>query len=150
MTARRSLLRFATVLLLPILLAACATTGKSLPEMQSSLTPPPSGYGRIFIYRTAVVGMALQPSIKVNDTVVGSAVPRGFFYVDRPAGEYRISSSTEVTRTLSLVLSSGQVRYVRMGISFGFFAGHVYPELVDESEGMADLANCHYVSDSTS
>jgi Protein of unknown function (DUF2846) len=147
MSPRRNLVRFATLLLLPVLLAACAVSGQSLPELQSSLKPVPPGFGRIFIYRTTAAGMAVQPSIKVNEDPVGSAVPHGFFYVDRPAGDYRISSTTEVTRTLSVALAPGQTRYVRMGISFGFFVGHVYPELVDDSEALNDLASCHYVGD---
>jgi hypothetical protein len=150
MTPRRLLLRFVTILALPVWLAACATSGKTLPELASSLPPIPTGQGRIFIYRTAVAGMAVQPSAKVNEEVVGTAVPRGFTYVDRPAGEYSVSTTTEVTRSLSLQLEPAQVRYVRLGISFGFVVGHVYPELVDEEQGQKDLANCHYVSGSKS
>jgi hypothetical protein len=105
--------------------------------------PPAEGQGRIFIYRTIVLGAAVQPSVKVNDAVVGSAVPKGFFYVDRPAGNYTISTETEVERTLSLTLAPGQVRYVRLSISIGFFVGHVYPELVDDAEAKEDIAGCH-------
>ncbi len=89
--------------------------------------------------------MAVQPDVKVNDVVVGSAVPRGFIYLDRPAGNYTISTATEVTRTLSLTLAPGQVRYVRLNIGIGFFVGHVYPELVEDLEGIADIADCHLV-----
>lgn len=145
MTPRRLLLRLAATLALPAMLAACATSGQTMTEMQSSMPPVPQGDGRIFIYRTAVVGMAVQPSVRVNDQVVGSAVPHGFTYVDRPAGDYKITTETEVTRTLSLTLAPGQVRYVRLGISMGFMVGHVYPELVEDSEGQSDLTNCHYV-----
>ena len=27
----------------------------------------------------------------------------------------------------------------------GFFVGHVYPELVDDTEGKSDIASCHLV-----
>ncbi len=89
--------------------------------------------------------MAVQPSVKVNDVVVGSAVPHGFMYIDRPAGDYTISTTTEVTRTLSLTLAPSQVRYVRLAIGIGFFVGHVYPELVDNTEGADDIADCHLI-----
>ena len=135
--------RMLIVLLAAALLAGCATSGMTYAELQPKLTPPAEGQGRIFIYRTAVIGAAVQPAVKLNDTIVGAAVPLRFFYVDRPAGDYTITTQTEVARTLSLTLAPGQVRYVRLGISMGFFIGHVYPELVDDAEGRSGIATCH-------
>lgn len=137
------LVRWLMVLFAAAMLAGCATSGATYTELQPKLMPPAEGQGRIYIYRTIVLGAAVQPSVKVNGTVVGSAVPQGFVYVDRPAGNYTISTETEVERTLSLTLAPGQVRYVRLNISIGFFVGHVYPELVDDAEGKADIAGCH-------
>jgi hypothetical protein len=136
---------FLTLLFATILLAGCATSGATYTELQPKLEPPAAGQGRIFIYRNAVFGMAVQPSVRLNEVVVGSAVPHGFTYLDRPAGDYTISITTEVTRTLSLTLAPGQVRYVKLGIGIGFFVGHVYPELVDSTEGANDIADCHLV-----
>jgi hypothetical protein len=113
--------------------------------MQSSLPALTSDNGRIFVYRSTVLGAAIQPSVKINGDVVGSAVPQGFFYVDRPPGDYEITTITEVTRTLSLHLDAGQTRYVRLGISMGFFVGHVYPELVDDAVGAAEIQELHYI-----
>ncbi len=137
--------RLLLAILTVALLAGCATSGPTYSDLQSKLAAPAAGQGRIFIFRTNPLGMAVQPDVKVNDVVVGSAVPRGFIYLDRPAGNYTISTATEVTRTLSLTLAPGQVRYVRLNIGIGFFVGHVYPELVKDSEGIADIADCHLV-----
>lgn len=138
-----AVLRLLLPLVMAALLAGCATSGTTYTDLQKTLAPPAEGQGRIYIYRTIVLGAAVQPSIRVNDAVVGTAEPRGFVYVDRPAGNYTISTETEVNRSLSLTLAPGQVRYVRLGISMGFFVGHVYPELVDDAEGKADIASCH-------
>jgi hypothetical protein len=127
-------------------LAGCATSGATYTELQAKLAPPPADEGRIFIYRTIILGAAVQPSVKVNGVVVGSAVPHGFMYVDRPAGDYIISTETEVNRTLSLTLAPGQVRYVRLNIGMGFFVGHVWPELVSDQEGIGDIGECHLIS----
>jgi Protein of unknown function (DUF2846) len=135
--------RMLLTLLAVALLAGCATSGATYADLQPKLTPPAEGQGRIFIYRTIVLGAAVQPSVKLNNVVVGSAVPLGFIYLDRPAGDYTISTQTEVERTLSLTLAPGQVRYVRLNISMGFFVGHVYPELVDDAEAKVDIAGCH-------
>jgi len=140
-----ALTRLLFTLLAVALLAGCATSGATYTELQAKLPSPAAGDGRIFIYRTIILGAAVQPSVKVNGTVVGSAVPHGFMYVDRPAGDYTISTETEVNRTLSLTLAPGQVRYVRLNIGMGFLVGHVWPELVTDQEGIDDIGNCHLI-----
>jgi|SRR5579864_6080993 len=127
-----------------LLLAACAS-GPQFSQIESGLTAPASDRGRIFVYRTAVFGAAIQPSVKVNGETVGTAAPQGVFYIDRPPGTYKISTTTEVTRSVSLTLEAGEMRYVRLGVSLGFLVGHVYPELVDASVGSSEIKDCHFM-----
>lgn len=133
----------ATLCLAVLCLVGCAS-GPRYSEINSTFAEPSAGNGRIFFYRPSTFGAAIQPSVKVNDEVVGSAVPHGFFYVDRPAGSYKISASTEVERNLSLTLDAGQIRYVQLTISMGFVAGHVSPELVENAKGEKDIRALHY------
>jgi Protein of unknown function (DUF2846) len=79
--------------------------------------------GRIYFYRTALIGAAVQPDVKLNGEVVGKAVPNGFFYADRPAGNYQVATETEVERKLTFTLERGQVRYARLNISMGSSSG---------------------------
>jgi len=65
-----------------VLLAACATSGPKFSEMTASMSPAKPDIGRIYFYRTTVLGAAVQPSVRLNGEVVGKAVPNGFFYVD--------------------------------------------------------------------
>lgn len=139
---RAALRAFATILATSILFG-CAT-GPKFSEVSSSIRDPASDNGRIYIYRTAVFGAAVQPEVRLNGEMVGKAVPKGFFYVDRKPGDYKIATSTEVERHLSLKLDRGQTRYVRLNISMGFFVGHVYPELVENSVGMQEIQQCSY------
>lgn len=81
--------------------------------------------------------------------MVGKAVPNGFFYADRPAGNYQVATETEVERKLTFTLDAGQVRYVRLNISMGFFVGHVYGELVDDEKGKAEIAGTRYIGPAT-
>ena len=97
---------------------------------------------RIYFYRTAVLGAAVQPSVKLNGEKIGTAKPKGFFYVDRDPGNYEVETTTEVKRRLSLTLDKGVARYVRLNIAMGFFAGHVYPELVEDATGEKEIAKC--------
>jgi len=125
------------------LFAGCAS-GPEYTAAAKSIPPLSPDQGRIYIYRTTVLGAALQPTIKINDQAVGDSKAEGFLYVDEPPGEYKIVTSTEVTRTLSLTLEKGQTRYVRCNVSMGFFVGHVYPELVDNAIGEKEIMSCKY------
>jgi hypothetical protein len=127
-----------------LLLGACASSGPKYSEAKPDAATPAVGDGRIYIYRTVGMGLAVQPDVKINGEVVGQATPDGYFYVDRKPGNYEITTTTEVERKLSLTLERDQTRYVRLNISFGFFVGHVYPELVDNDVGMRELQDRRY------
>ena len=140
----RMSIAFVTVLIV-VLLNGCAT-GPKYSEVAATLGAPAADEGRIYIYRIAVLGAAVQPDVKFDGVVVGQAVPGGFFYVDKPPGQYRIETSTEVDRHLSLTLDAGQVRYVRLNIGIGFFVGHVYPELVEPTVGQEEIQKTSYTA----
>lgn len=136
--------RFALVLLLCAWAAGCATGGPKYGEMAPTLAKLDPGLGRVYLYRTTPLGMALQPEIKVNGQVVGISQAGGFLWVDRQPGAYEVTTTTEVERKCSFTLEAGQVRFVRFGVSMGFFVGHVYGELVDEAEGAKEIQECVY------
>jgi hypothetical protein len=125
------------------LISGCAT-GPKYNEVKASIPPLSQESGRIYFYRTAVLGAAVQPAVKLNGQEIGTAKPKGFFYVDRAPGDYQVETSTEVKRRLSLTLDKGQARYVRLDISMGFFVGHVYPELVENEAGEKEISECSY------
>lgn len=128
------------------LLTGCAS-GPSYDEYASSIPSIPSESGRIYVYRIATFGAAIQPGVKVNDVVAGKAVPKGFFYVDKPAGSYEISASTEVERALTLNLEAGEEKYVRLEVKVGLFAGHIKPVLVDSAIGKEEIMKTKYIGE---
>jgi len=86
-----------------------------------------------------------HPNLTVlNGENVGEAQAQGFFFVDRPAGNYEVLTSTEVNRKVSFVLEKGQTRYIRFDVSMGFFVGHVFGVLVDEEKGREEVKSCKY------
>jgi hypothetical protein len=100
-------------------LAGCAS-GKSYQEMASSIAPAPRTQGRIYFVRPAdYVGAAIQPDIRLNDEVVGKSIPGGFFYVDRPPGDYKVSMFTEVENSVNFRLSAGETKYIEAHPSVG-------------------------------
>ena len=142
-------IRSVAVVLVSMLLCACATSGPKFREMAAAMPAAKTDMGRIYFYRTTALGAAVQPDVRLNGEVVGKAVPNGFFYADRAAGNYQVSTETEVERKLTFTLDSGQVRYVRLNISMGFFVGHVYGELVDEAKGREEIADMRYTGTAT-
>lgn len=126
------------------LLASCAT-GQKFTQLNPTITPANPEYGRIFFYRPSSFGAAIRPDVKLNDERVGEAISWGFFFVDRPAGNYQVVTSTEVDRKVSFVLEKAQTRFVRFAVSFGFFVGHVYGELVDPDTAWAEIVDCNYI-----
>lgn len=100
---------------------------------------------RLYIYRTSVLGAAIQPEIRVDDVVVGKAVAQGFIFTDVKPGDHQVRCSTEVKRSLSLTTKPGQTRYVRLDVSMGFLVGHISPKLVDEVTALEELTKCKYL-----
>jgi hypothetical protein len=90
----------------------------------------------------------VQPDILLNGNAIGESLPAGFFYVDKDAGNYSVSTSTEVERTLEFVLDAGETKYVRTYVTMGVMVGHVIPELVstdDATKAMKELSfACYY------
>ena len=107
------------------------------------------GRRRTFAVSTALLGAAVQPEVRLNGEKVGKAVPNGFFYVDRPAGNYQVVTETEVEKKLTFTLDAGQARYVRLNISMGFWVGRVYGELIDEAEAKSEIASTRYIGAAT-
>jgi hypothetical protein len=132
-----------------LMLTGCATSGPKFSEMSATMAAAKLDTGRIYFYRTALIGAAVQPEVRLNGEKVGKAVPNGFFYVDRPAGNYQVVTETEVEKKLTFTLDAGQVRYVRLNISMGFWVGHVYGELMDEGEAKSEIASTRYIGSAT-
>jgi hypothetical protein len=139
---QRSLYFF--IIISVVLFVSCAS-GVPFTELNPSPNAELPNTGRIFFYRvTGAGGAAIQPDILLNGEKIGTSIPQGFFYLDKPAGEYTVITSTEVKRKVSFVLDEGQTRYIRFKISIGFFVGHVYGELVDPEEAKKEIIQCKY------
>lgn len=142
----KNLAHLFVVVIVASLLGACAS-GTPYDEYASTMQSVSADSGRIYIYRTSALGAAIQPAIRLNGEVVGKAVPKGFFFLDRPSGAYEISASTEAKRSLSTTLDAGEEKYVRLEIKMGLLAGHVKPVLVDRSVGEEEIKKTKYVGE---
>lgn len=128
------------------LLAGCATGGARYAEVNVAAPKLAPDRGRIYFYRTSILGLAIQPDIKLNGESVGSAQPGGFFFVDRPRGNYTASAATEVESKLAFPLAAGETKYVRTSITPGIIVGHMNFELVSKSDAEGELASLNQVA----
>jgi hypothetical protein len=137
--------RLLAILALALLVGCGAPVGTSYTEMSVSLPPVKAGESRVFFYTPALrFGGDVQPEIRVNGTLVGFAVPSGFFYVDRPAGRYETTGKTAADGRLELPLAAGETRYVRATARSAFSVNAVHLLLVPATEGQADMAGLVY------
>lgn len=134
----KNLVKAALSVMTLLVLAGCAS-GPGFKEVSSGFPSLAPENGRIFFYRIAAMGAAVQPDVMLNSKKVGNAVPMGFFFVDSAPGDYEVTTSTEVKKTLTFHLDAGQTRYVRLNISMGFMVGHVYPELMEDTIGAKEI-----------
>ncbi|PZU88142.1 MAG: hypothetical protein DI527_17590 [Chelatococcus sp.] len=126
-------------------LGACAS-GREFADVASSIPKLNPQNGRIYFYRNNdLPGWAIQPEIHLNDEVVGKSQPGGFFYVDKPEGNYRVSTTTEVTNTVSFHLAKNETKYVKTGVGLGIVVGRIKPEIVYPEQGRSDLTDMKYI-----
>jgi hypothetical protein len=105
-----------------------------------------AGMGRIYFYREdGLLGMAIQPTIMIDGVSAGGrSKPGDYFYVDRPAGAYKISTETEKEESTDISVVAGQAIYVKFEVSMGFLAGHVSPSVVDQQTAEKEIADCDW------
>jgi len=125
-------------------MAGCAT-GPQYKEVAAAIPTLSADQGRVYFIRAgSFAGAALQPEIKLNGQVVGHSQPGGFFFVDEPAGNYTVSITTEVEKTVSFALTGGETKYVRTSVSMGILVGHVAPMLEDATEASDEVKDLKY------
>ncbi len=114
--------------------------------LHASEPPLAAGQGRIYFYREGgLMGAAIQPTIMIDGISAGGrAKPGDYFYVDRPAGTYEISTETEKKEAITLTLAADQSMYVRMDIKMGLFVGHVQPSIIDAQQAVGEISNCDF------
>jgi hypothetical protein len=137
--------RLVPLVLLALLLPACAS-GPKYTEVMSTLPSPTPTQGRIYFYRPSALGAAVQPDIKLNGQKIGTAKPHGFYFVDRDPGDCVVSAATETEKRLTFTLEPRQERYVRLKIQIGVLVGRIVPELVDKAEAEEELKGLSFIA----
>jgi uncharacterized protein (DUF2141 family) len=142
---KRTFLKLAGMAAIAILLVGCAASGAKYQDMATSMPNLKAGQGRIYFFRSSsIVGAAIQPEIRLNGQVVGHSKPGGFFYVDRPAGNYAATAATETEKSASFSLQAGETKYLRTSPSLGVLVGRIVVELESPDKAKAELPSLSY------
>ncbi len=125
-------------------LIGCAS-GPEYQMIAARIPTVPEAQGRIYFYRSSSpFGAAVQPDIRLNGEVVGQSIPGGFFFVDRPPGNYEANCTTETKQGLTFTLAAGETRYIATVITMGAFVGRVQPVLQDAEPAMQVISKLSY------
>ena len=147
---RRTWLKILGAVFVVAAISGCAS-GVKHQEMAASMPTLKAGQGRVYFFRSSsMFGAAIQPEIRLNNQVVGISKPGGFFYVDRPAGHYSASTTTETEKLASFVLQAGETKYLRTSPSLGLLVGRIVIELETPEKARAELADLSYTGDTPS
>jgi hypothetical protein len=139
------------MLCLMVTLAAGCARGVRYHEMASSFPPLKETDGRIFFYRTSsALGVVAQPSIRLNGEAVGRSRPRGYFFVDRPAGMYKATAKMEMENSVSFYLAPGEEKYILSTPTLGFVMGNISLTLEDPVRAKRAMRKLSYTGDMTS
>lgn len=125
-------------------LSGCAVSGTNYAAMTSAIPALKADHGRVVFYRVAgYKGAVIRPSITLDGAAVGQSKPGGFFYVDTKPGSHEARISQEFNHKLTVVVASGEVKYVRTSITAGL-GFPVVPELVSADVAKKELGELSY------
>lgn len=138
----------AILLSICLLVLSCGFSGcASGPEYRTiaeRIPPLPEHSGRIYFYRTSIVGPFYRPDIQLDGKVVGTSVSGGFFFVDQPAGDHVIALAAGAEHGMKLSLDERQTRYVEGFVQIGLLESNMILKIADPTEGEKAVRGLKY------
>jgi hypothetical protein len=127
-------------------LGGASASGPLYSEHHASEPAISAGSGRIYLYRpSAFWGAPSRPAIAIDGVKIGRSEEGTYFYVDRAPGAYTVSTVGRKEEPVSVHLDAGQTIYVRFRASPAVFGWHIIPAVVDDTRGVHELNDCHFV-----
>jgi hypothetical protein len=102
------------------------------------------GQGRIYFYREKrFVGSGMEPHVRLNFKTVGNSMNGGYFYLDRPPGNYVVVCPTgrNESHEINFTLGPGETKYVQTR----FESFHITPSLQDKDAAVKAISGCTYM-----
>lgn len=115
-------------------LVGCAS-GAAIKDSKEAAAAIPDGMGRVVVYRTGVLGTAIQPTVSIDGVKKGTCQPKGAFMANVKPGDRVVTAATEVMRETMVTVENGKSSYVRCSIGLGLFVGQPYLEVISPKTG---------------
>lgn len=134
--------------------AGCASSGPTGRELLTGSINPQ--IARLVIYRTNVMGLAVQPDYNVDNKKVGASTPNGFVLCELAPGKHQVSVGNFAlnvnlgggTDAWDLDLKPGTTTYLQAEPKIGLTVGVVTLNQVTEAQGRNETATLHKLESS--
>ena len=113
---------------------------QDVPEVAAVETTQSQGGSEIIVYRTQILGLAIQPAVFVNGQKGGVCTPREFFSVPVGAGTHALSARVLREKELTVSTNGTDKVYVKCSSTPGLVVGGIRLKQVSAAEGAADVA----------
>jgi hypothetical protein len=130
-------------------LGGCASSGPTGDQVLNASIK--QDVARLVIYRSAVIGFAVQPDYLITGRKVGISQAKGFLICDLPPGPRQISvGNPELnvnfgggTDKVDVNLQAGVTTYLQAQPQLGLTIGVITLQAVPESQGRSETAELH-------
>lgn len=127
-----------------VLMSGCASVSM-MPageDAKAKTFEVPTGKANIYLYRNETMGAAIKMPVSVNGKLAGQTASKTYFLWQVNPGTYDISSLTENTSTIKLIVEAGKNYFVWQEVKMGLFMARSELKLVDEDTGRKGVAEC--------
>ena len=130
--------------ILVLLASGCATVTMAPQEddTRAKTFAVKSGKANIYFYRDETFGAAIKMPVSVNGRIAGETASKTYFLWEVDPGIYDISSHTENTSTLKLIVEPGKNYFVWQEVKMGLFMARSELKQVDDATGRKAVAEC--------
>ena len=129
---------------LGMLLTGCATPGPKFSNYLATLSPPPTGQGRIWFYRAPWMANGVNVKVALDNVEVGKSKSGSFFEVTTTPGTHVICVADDRKRELTVPVTTNADTYVQCYVTPGLFSPHIIPTVMNEADALRGLKDLTY------
>jgi len=127
-----------------LLMSGCASVSMMTADedARGKTFTPPKDKANIYLYRNETFGAAIKMPVSVNGKLAGQTASKTYFLWQVSPGTYDVSSVTENTSTVKLMVEAGKNYFVWQEVKMGLLMARSELKQVDEGAGRAGVAEC--------
>ncbi len=102
--------------------------------VEAALPKPAAGMGQIVVFRPSGMGMAVKCTVRENGAFMTRVGNARYDVIEAAPGTHTLTTKSEATDTISLLVEEGETAYAKCKISMGVMVGrpNLSPSTEDE------------------